>query len=67
MKTSKQSKRSEFQVKKLIVPGVVMLAFWGVAMWGWLASGYIQPLICSATSARRWRGPGAVWHAAQEA
>jgi len=22
-----------------------MLAFWGIAIWGWLASGYIQPLI----------------------
>jgi ferredoxin-type protein NapH len=45
METSKQSKRSRFQVKKLIVPGVVMLAFWGVAIWGWLASGYTQPLV----------------------
>ncbi len=37
--------RSEFQIKKLIVPAVVMLAFWGLALWGWLASGYPQPLI----------------------
>jgi len=22
-----------------------MLAFWGIALWGWLASGYIQPLL----------------------
>jgi polyferredoxin len=36
--------KSGFQFKKLIVPGVVMLAFWALAMWGWLASGYIQPL-----------------------
>ena len=39
------SSRSEFQAKKLIVPGVVMLAFWVIGAWGWLASGYIQPLI----------------------
>jgi ferredoxin-type protein NapH len=36
--------KSEFAFNKLIVPGVVMLAFWGVALWGWLASGYLQPL-----------------------
>lgn len=36
--------KSEFTFSKLIVPGVVMLAFWGVALWGWLASGYLQPL-----------------------
>ncbi len=36
--------KSEFTFNKLIVPGVVMLAFWGVALWGWLASGYLQPL-----------------------
>ena len=33
------------QIKKLIVPAVVMLAFCGLGIWGWLASGYIQPLI----------------------
>ena len=38
-------KKRPFQAKKLIVPGVVMLAFWGIGLWGWLASGYIQPLI----------------------
>ena len=36
--------KSELTFSKLIVPGVVMLAFWGVALWGWLASGYLQPL-----------------------
>jgi ferredoxin-type protein NapH len=36
--------KSEFTFNKLIVPGVVMLAFWAVALWGWLASGYLQPL-----------------------
>jgi polyferredoxin len=45
MKADKFVNRSEFRVKKLLVPGVVMLAFIGVGMWGWLASGYIQPLI----------------------
>jgi polyferredoxin len=29
----------------LIVPIVVMLAFWGVAIWGFMASGYTRPLI----------------------
>ncbi len=32
-------------LKQLIVPGVVMLAFWGIALWGFTASGYVQPLI----------------------
>jgi len=32
-------------LKKLVVPAVVMLAFWGVALWGYLASGYTRPLI----------------------
>jgi ferredoxin-type protein NapH len=45
MNARKLHKKSEFQIKKLLVPAVVMLAFWGVAMWGWLASGYTQPLI----------------------
>lgn len=34
-----------FRIKKLIVAAVVMLAFCGLGIWGWLASGYIQPLI----------------------
>jgi hypothetical protein len=38
-------KRSELQIKKLIVPLVVMLAFWGLALWAFLASGNMQPLI----------------------
>lgn len=37
--------KNKFEIKKLIVPFVVMLAFWGLAGWGFLASGYIQPLI----------------------
>jgi len=35
----------ESSIRGLLVPGVVMLAFWGLAIWGWLASGYTQPLI----------------------
>jgi len=35
----------ELNYKKLIVPVVVMLAFWGIAIWGFLASGFAQPLI----------------------
>ena len=37
--------KKNFQIKNLIVPAVVMLAFWGIAIWGFLASGYIQPII----------------------
>jgi polyferredoxin len=37
--------RNRFQIKKLIVPAVVMLAFCGLGIWGWLASGFIQPLV----------------------
>lgn len=33
------------QFKDLIVPLVVMFAFWGIAIWGYLASGYMQPII----------------------
>jgi polyferredoxin len=36
---------SKFSVKDLIVPGVVMLAFWGVALLGWRASGVLRPLL----------------------
>jgi ferredoxin-type protein NapH len=35
----------KFQIKDWIVPMVVMLAFWGIAIWGFVASGYIQPII----------------------
>jgi len=37
--------KQKFQMKKMLVPFVVMLAFWGIAIWGFLASGYIQPII----------------------
>ncbi len=33
------------QIKDLIVPGVVLLAFWALGIWGFTASGYVQPLI----------------------
>src|SRR6266545_1162179 len=36
---------NNFHVKNLIVPFVVMLAFWSIAIWGFVASGYIQPII----------------------
>jgi ferredoxin-type protein NapH len=37
--------KNESKLKNLIVPFVVMLAFWGVAIWGYTASGYTLPLI----------------------
>lgn len=37
--------KSEINLKKLTVPGVVMLVFVGLGVWGYLASGYLQPLI----------------------
>lgn len=35
----------QLNYKSLIVPAVVMLAFWGLAIWGFAASGNAQPLI----------------------
>lgn len=37
--------QSTFQVKKLVIPVVIMLAFLGIGIWGYIASGYIQSLI----------------------
>lgn len=37
--------KNELNFRKLIVPGVIMLAFWGVALWGFIASGNTLPLI----------------------
>ncbi len=37
--------KTTLDFKKLIVPGVVLLAFWGIALCGYLASGYTKPLI----------------------
>jgi hypothetical protein len=36
---------SNFRIRKLVVPAVVMLAFVGIGIWGFLASGYIQPIV----------------------
>jgi ferredoxin-type protein NapH len=41
----KMNSRNPFNFKKLIVPGIVMLAFWVLAIVFWQSSGYIQPLI----------------------
>ena len=37
--------KKKIPFKNLIVPIVVMAAFWGLAIWGFVASGYVQPLI----------------------
>jgi len=37
--------RNRFPIKDLIVPVVVMLAFWGVALLGWRSSGVLRPLL----------------------
>src|SRR5512141_3464745 len=37
--------KNQLTLKNLIVPIVVMLAFWGIAIWGFTASGYTRPLI----------------------
>ncbi len=34
--------KSELKLKNLIVPGVVLLAFWGIAIWAFLSSGNPQ-------------------------
>jgi len=39
------NRRSRTQFKDLIVPVVVMLAFWGIAVWGFVSTGAVQPLI----------------------
>jgi ferredoxin-type protein NapH len=35
----------DLRIKNLITPLVVMFAFWSIAIWGYVASGYIQPII----------------------
>jgi ferredoxin-type protein NapH len=45
MDTQSFTVQKTFPFKKLVVPGVVMLAFWGIALWAWVASGNSQPLI----------------------
>jgi ferredoxin-type protein NapH len=44
MKARKLDRTNEFQFKKLLVPAIVMLAFWTLAVVLWQASGYLQPL-----------------------
>jgi polyferredoxin len=39
------STQRNLQLKKLIVPGVILLAFWGLGAWGFVASGFVQPLV----------------------
>ena len=34
----------DLRFKNLVTPLVVMAAFWGIAIWGYVASGYIQPI-----------------------
>lgn len=42
--TLAQSKKT-FPFKSLVIPVVVMLAFWGIAIWGFMASRSTRPLI----------------------
>jgi ferredoxin-type protein NapH len=42
---AKMKTQNRFPFKDLIVPGVVMLAFWGVALLGWRSSGVLRPLL----------------------
>ena len=37
--------KSEWKLKDLIVPVVVMLTFWGLAIWGYLSVHLARPLI----------------------
>lgn len=39
------NRKNQFATKKLIVPGIIILVFWILAIALWQASGYIQPLI----------------------
>lgn len=45
MSSTIAKQQKPFPLKSLIVPGVVMLVFVGIGLWGWLASGYLRPLI----------------------
>jgi polyferredoxin len=44
MNTGKINRKSEFQFTKLVVPLVVMLAFWTLAIALWRSTGYTMPL-----------------------
>jgi len=39
------AEKGKFEFKQLIVPLVVLAAFWGLGIWGFAASGYVQPLV----------------------
>lgn len=39
------SGRHTFTPRQLLTPAVVLLAFWALGLWGWLASGFLQPLL----------------------
>ena len=45
MSTITMGKPSHFRLKALVVPAVVMVAFWGIGLWGFVASGNLQPLL----------------------
>jgi polyferredoxin len=44
MTSQAKKAQAKLPLKDLIVPGVVMLAFWGVAILGWRSSGVLRPL-----------------------
>lgn len=44
-KQTRMKTKNELTIKKLMIPLVVMLAFWGVAIWCFTASGYTLPLV----------------------
>jgi polyferredoxin len=45
MSATRLNNHNKFGIQKMIVPLIVMLAFWGIALWGFLASGSPKPLI----------------------
>jgi ferredoxin-type protein NapH len=45
MEGNMNTSKLDLRFKNLITPLVVMCAFWGIAIWGYVASGYIQPII----------------------
>lgn len=39
------ARKFDSELRNLTTPVVIMMAFWGIAIWGFTASGYVQPLI----------------------
>jgi ferredoxin-type protein NapH len=37
--------RASFQIKSYLAPAVILLAFWALGLWAYLASGFLQPLL----------------------